>query len=76
MQLLCKKSEEGKNELGIIDAEVLNLRNLGCTGKFRTSVLMRYSVTPPREEPFLLEMIDNDYYFVHSFALKKIMAPT
>ena len=71
MQLLCKSSEEGELDgLSIIDADVINLRKLGCKGKIPHVGFNEISeVVSDGETSFLSSMVGNDYYFIHSFGL-------
>lgn len=71
MQLLCKNSEEGELDgLGIIDADVVNLRKLGCMGKIPHVGFNEISdIVSNQDTGFLSSMVGNDYYFIHSFGL-------
>lgn len=70
MQLLCNGSQEGVLPgLGLVDLDVINLRQLGCQGKiphvgFNTINRLR------GESSFLQKAQGQDFYFVHTFAVE------
>jgi len=70
MQILCNGSEEGKRPgLGLINGQVMNLRNLGCRGKI-PHVGFNSIEHVDGGSPFLLSAASRDFYFIHSFALQ------
>ncbi len=69
MQLLCNESEEGSQRgLGLLDAKVIHLKNTNCSGKIPHVGFN--SVCSSSNDNFLQSMLNNDYYFVHSYAVK------
>jgi glutamine amidotransferase len=69
MQLLCRESEEGtESGLGLLDANVKHLKNISCLGK--VPHVGFNSISSSDDDIFLKSMLDNDYYFVHSYGVK------
>lgn len=70
MQLLCNGSQEGTLPgLGLVDLDVINLRELGCRGKIPHVGFN--SISRIRgESAFLQRASGEDFYFVHSFAVQ------
>ena len=70
MQLLCNSSDEGtKSGLGIIDADIMHLKNLGCNSKI-PHVGFNEIVNADNKSIFLNKLLNRDFYFVHSYAAK------
>ncbi len=67
MQLLCKSSEEGQEiGLGLIDADVIHLKNKGCNSKI-PHVGFNEIVLADCKENFFSNLMSKDYYFIHSY---------
>ena len=74
MQMLTNGSEEGVLPgLGIIQANVLNLRKLGCSGKV-PHVGFNAIQSVNGASSFLANTAGRDFYFVHSFGLPPLGA--
>ena len=70
MQLLCNSSDEGqKAGLGLIDADIIHLKSLGCTSKI-PHVGFNEIIHTDSSSNFLNSLLNRDFYFVHSFAAK------
>lgn len=70
MQLLCNSSDEGtKPGLGIIDANIIHLKKLGCDSKI-PHVGFNEIIYANKESTFLTKLLNRDFYFVHSYAAK------
>lgn len=69
MQMLTQGSEEGNLiGLGLVPGVAVNLRKLGCKGKVpHVGFNAIQSVSP--DSFFLDSILNQDFYFVHSFAL-------
>lgn len=74
LQILCNGSEEGQQPgLGLIDGDIVNLRALGCTGKI-PHVGFNSIARIEGSSGFLEPALQEDFYFVHSFALRGVAA--
>jgi len=70
MQLLCNSSDEGdKAGLGLIDADIIHLGNLGCSAKI-PHVGFNEIIYADESSEFLQTLLNRDFYFVHSYAAK------
>lgn len=69
MQLLCSESEEGVEKgLNLIPAKVKHLSTFGCRAKVPH---VGFNNICSAEDPrFLRTMINQDYYFVHSYSVE------
>lgn len=69
MQLLCSDSEEGiEKGLNLIPARVKHLSKFGCKSKIPH---VGFNNICSSEDPrFLQSMINQDYYFVHSYGVE------
>ena len=79
MQLLCSSSEEGiLKGLDIIKGKVVHLNNKNCRGKIPHTGFN--TINSADNNIFLESMLEDDFYFVHSYALdiddKKIKTAT
>lgn len=71
MQLLCRRSDEGQLEgLGIVEADIVNLRTLGCAGKIPHVGFNSVLSTCGPASKFLDTARARDFYFVHSFGMQ------
>jgi len=69
MQLLCSESEEGVEKgLNLIPAKVKHLSKFGCKGKIPHVGFN--NVCSANDPKFLELMINQDYYFVHSYSVE------
>lgn len=73
MQILAHGSDEGiLPGLGLIEGHAVNLRQLGCTGKV-PHVGFNTIQSVSGESNFLVEAVERDFYFVHSFGLPETL---
>jgi glutamine amidotransferase len=69
MQMLAQVSEEGDTPgLGLVPGLAVNLRTLGCMGKV-PHVGFNSIQSVNADSCFLAGVLNQDFYFVHSFAL-------
>ena len=69
MQLLCSESEEGTEKgLNLIPARVKHLSKFGC--KAKVPHVGFNNVCYAEDSKFLQPMINQDYYFVHSYSVE------
>ena len=69
MQLLCSESEEGVEKgLNLVPAKVKHLSKFGC--KAKVPHVGFNNIYTAEDSSFLKPMINQDYYFVHSYSLK------